>query len=203
MPNPASLPPHAQAPGTAQAAETAEALARALRAGDEAVLGRWYTLEFPAVRRLCLGFLADSAEADDAAQEALLRLRRGLPGFDPSRAYGAWRNSLVANLCRDRLRQAERRRRREQGHAREEADPGPGLAPLENAEFEADLCRALAALSPREREVFVMIDLEELEAAQAAEQLGIEASSLRAYLSLARAKLRERLRAHAPEGGSR
>jgi DNA-directed RNA polymerase specialized sigma24 family protein len=49
----------------------------------------------------------------------------------------------------------------------------------------------------------VLIDLEELEAAQAAEQLGIEASSLRAYLSLARAKLRERLRAHAPEGGSR
>lgn len=191
--------PHHRSPG-APPPEGPEVLARALGAGDEAQLGRWYALEFPVVRRLCLGFLADGAEADDAAQEALLRLRRGLASFDPARAYPAWRNSVVANLCRDRLRQAERRRRREQGHARPEAQPAAGAQRLEQQEFEADLCRALALLSPREREVFVLIDLEELEAAAAAEQLGIETSSLRAYLSLARAKLRERLRAHAPGG---
>jgi RNA polymerase sigma-70 factor (ECF subfamily) len=146
--------------------------------------------------------LANGSEADDMAQEALLKLYRALPQWDPTRPYAAWRNTLVANGCRDRLRAGARRQQRERAQARPEAQTDSAAQSLEQAEFEADLERALALLSPREREVFVLIDLEEIPAAEAAQQLELQPSSLRAYLSLARAKLREHLAAHAPERGS-
>jgi RNA polymerase sigma factor (sigma-70 family) len=178
-----------------------ESWAARLRSGEEAALGGWYQAEYPVVRRLCLGFLANGAEADNQAQEALFKLHQNLTHWDHTRPYAAWRNTLVANCCRDRLRSGIRRQQRERAQARPEATHmRPGQS-LEQAEFEADLERALTALSPREREVFVLIDLEEIPAAEAAQQLQIKASSLRAYLSLARSKLRQHLAAHAPEPG--
>ncbi|MCA9003136.1 MAG: hypothetical protein KDB61_14530, partial [Planctomycetes bacterium] len=106
MPNPQPLPQ-----STDPDRERLEALAQDLRAGDGDALGPWYELEFARVHRLCSGFLGSRTEADDAAQDAMLRLSRKLHLWDGVRAYVPWRNALVANLCRDRLRSAERRRR--------------------------------------------------------------------------------------------
>jgi RNA polymerase sigma-70 factor (ECF subfamily) len=139
-----------------------------------------------------MGFLGSRAEADDAAQDAMLHLSRKLHLWDGERPYVPWRNALVANLCRDRLRAAERRRRHEREAARDQPeavdDPDPGeWAALD---LQARLERVLGWLSPREREVFVLIDLEGHSSLEAGEQLGIAASTVRAALTLARRKLR-------------
>ena len=49
-------------------------LVPALLAGDAEAVARWYRAEHPAVWRLCLGLLVQRVEADDAAQDAMLRL---------------------------------------------------------------------------------------------------------------------------------
>jgi len=130
--------------------------------GDGDALDAWYRREHPVVHRLCTGFLADATEADDVAQDALLRLLDGLPRWDATRSWSSWRNTVVLNLCRDRLRRREARRSAEEAGARA-APPAVLPAPDDVAagrEVRAVLMAALTSLSPREREAFVLHDLQ-------------------------------------------
>jgi RNA polymerase sigma factor (sigma-70 family) len=80
--------------------------------------------------------------------------------------------------------------------------PSPEEA-AQAAEVRTLLLGALAALSPREREAFVLHDLEGADAAETALALGIGESSVRSLLSLARRRLRTLLGPHlAPSGGA-
>jgi len=192
--DPTPLP--ADAPGDElaadSAADSAADLAQALRAGRD-VLGAWYRAEYPRVHRLCRGFLASRTAADDVAQDALLHLADQLERWDPARPYAAWRNQVVVNLCRDRERAASRREHHE-GAARRPEVPAPDPADVAaSRELAAWIDRCLGALPPREREVFVLVDLEGADAAAVGEQLGVTASTVRAALAMARRRMRELL----------
>ena len=168
------------------------ALVARVIAGDAAAIERWFRGEHPVVWRLCLGFLAAPAEADDAAQDAMLHLLDRLPAWDSTRAFAPWRNSLVLNLCRDRARRQARRRRHEEFAAttrRERTLPDPADV-LQEREVRAVLADTLAALPPREREAFVLRDLEGLATEDVADAMEITASSVRSLLTLARRRLR-------------
>jgi len=177
-----------------------EALARALRAGED-VLGEWYRAEFRAVHRLCQGFLASRSGADDIAQNAMLHLADKLDQWDPARAYASWRNRVVLHQCRDHDRATRRRSLHEAG-AEWTAPPAPDPADAAAAnELSALIDRSLGLLPPREREVFVLVDLEHVPASEAAAQLGIAASTVRAALAFARRRMRDALAPMLGEGG--
>jgi RNA polymerase sigma-70 factor (ECF subfamily) len=182
------------------------ALLRAVSRGEPAAIDAWYRREHPLVYRLCAGFLADAHEAEDLAQDAMLKLIDELPRWDDRRAFPAWRNTVVLNLCRDRLRRVGARRRAEDAlalHVRERPLPSPeDLAHA--SEVRALLMEALAALTPREREAFVAHDLHGASTREAALLLGVTEASLRSLLSLARRRLRSLLGPHvpAPEGAT-
>ena len=170
------------------------------RGGDPDAVARWYELEFPVVWRLCLGVLADGEAAEDLAQETMLHLRDRLDRWDPSRPYTTWRNRVVINRGRDRLRRDDARSRAE-GRAsslRSSASlPDPSVA-AQAEETRAILEECLASLPAREREVFVLRDLEQRSTAEVAEQLEIEVSSVRSLSTLARRRIREILERRAP-----
>lgn len=169
-----------------------EALARAVLRGEDGALAAWFGAEHRAAWKLCFGLLADDAEADDAAQDAMLHLHDHLADWDPTRPYRAWRNTVVLNLCRDRMRSAKARRRAE-GQAAEVATPARLPDPIEHAargEARALLRESLAALSPREREAFVLRELEGMPTRATAAALGVTESTVRALLTLARRRLR-------------
>lgn len=183
---------------------------RAARNGDATAIDAFCRREHPAVYRLCLGFLACATEAEDAAQDAMLRLLDVLPHYDADRPFLTWRNRVVLNLCRDRLRQTGRRRAAERAAAeREGDDAAPMLDPLARAELRATLTRALTVLPQREREAFVLRELEGNGATETGRVMGINASSVRSLTTLARRRLRTLLAAtldpESPElpGGAR
>ncbi len=180
-------------------------LLRAVEAGAPEAVDAWFRAEHPEVYRLCFGFLAQAAEADDVAQEAMLHLLDTLAARDPAGSYRAWRTTVVLNRCRDRLRRGAARRAAEEGAALTRSEallPDPHAA-LERAEVEHGLALALRALPEREREAFVLRDLEGLETAEVARALAITESSVRSLLTLARRRLRELLGARlAPGGGT-
>ena len=60
-----------QHPSRSTAAPSSPALLEAVRRGDPRALERWYRTEHPRVWRTCLGLVADPAEADDLAQDAI------------------------------------------------------------------------------------------------------------------------------------
>jgi RNA polymerase sigma-70 factor (ECF subfamily) len=177
------------------------ALRSALLAGDPTAIDAWYRAEHPQVWRLCLGVLADAAEAEDLAQDAMLKLLDNLDRWDARRSWTAWRNTVVVNLCRDRLRRRGTRAAHESAAA---AGLQPGALPspadaAHAAELRSALLVALAALSPREREAFVLVDLQGTPAAQAAEAMDIAEGSVRSLLTLARRRLRGLLAPHVAE----
>jgi RNA polymerase sigma-70 factor (ECF subfamily) len=183
-------------------------LLEAVRAADAEAIDRWFRAEHPRVWKLCLGFLADGAEADDVAQDAMLRLLDTLGSYDPTRPYGAWRDAVVLNSCRDRARRTAARVRAEERAAGERL---PAVLPdpehlAAGAELREALTAALGALSPREREAFVLCELEGTPTAEAARVLGVGESSVRSLLALARRRLRgllaPRLGIGDPERGS-
>jgi RNA polymerase sigma factor (sigma-70 family) len=170
-------------------------LLHAVRTGAPEAVDAWFRAEHPEVYRLCFGFLAHRADADDAAQEAMLRILDHLSDWDTTRSYRAWRTTLVLNRCRDRARRAQSRRAAEEGaagrrHERVDLDPGSAA---EHAETEERLALGLRALPAREREAFVLRDLEGLATADVARTLEITESSVRSLVTLARRRLREQL----------
>lgn len=169
----------------------------ALMAGDSEAIAAWYRTEHPRVYRLALGFLATPEEAEDLAQDAMLKILDRIADCRPE-TYQSWATSLVNNLCRDRLRQARRRSRHEEAVATEVEAPGPRPLPAPDAGLQQQdtiglLTRALGLLTPREREVFVLCDLEQQAHAAAASILGVTISTVRSLLSLARRRLRQHL----------
>ncbi len=179
-------------------------LLAAVARGEPESLDRWYRSEHPVVYRLCFGFLADGTEAEDAAQDAMLKLADRLASYDPGRPYPAWRNTVVLNHCRDVLRRGATRRNAEQAApvqlptrlpARPEDEANAG-------EIRELLHRALTQLSPREREAFVLRDLEGRPTREAAEVLGVGESTVRSLLTLARRRLRQLLGDRLALGGS-
>lgn len=176
-------------------------LIQAVIAGDAAALDRWYRQEHPAVWRLALGFLARAELAEDLAQEAMLRLHDRLDRWDPERPYAQWRNTVVLNLCRDRLRREGARDRAEAAAAEAQLPavmPDPSSA-VEQDELRDLLRLALEQLSAREREAFVLRELEGEASRDVAAVMGIEEGSLRSLLTLARRRMRDFLGRRAPE----
>lgn len=143
------------------------------RAGDAALLARYARGDAGAARLLAerhgpvllayarrlLG--GDTAEAEDVVQEAMLRLWRIAPDWQPGRARaGTWLYRVVSNLCIDRLR---RRPQAPLDSVAEPADTGPGAeARLMQASRSAALDRALAALPARQRQAVILRHFEGL-----------------------------------------
>jgi RNA polymerase sigma-70 factor (ECF subfamily) len=140
----------------------------------------------------------DREEALEVTQEALFKAFRSLERFDITRSFRNWLFQIAANEARDRLRGARRERAvlESAGHeTRPAADPESGR---ERQEVRSDIQRLLERLSPREREVFVLRDLEDLNVAETARTLGCSGLSVRVSLSSARRKMREAIRRDFP-----
>ncbi len=130
----------------------------------------------------------------------MLHIAERLHLWDSQRPFPPWRNRLVIHLCRDFLRKETRRARHEQVAAQgleERAASHPERAMEAREELEA----ALAWLAPREREAFVLVDLEGYTAGEAAGQMGVSPSTVRAALTFARRKAREHLAQRENSGG--
>jgi RNA polymerase sigma-70 factor (ECF subfamily) len=143
-------------------------------------------------------------EALEVTQEALLRAFRSLGRFDPSRSFRNWLFQIAANEARDRYRKAARERAafgdlsdRAPSATTGSADENPESG-HDRQELRTDIMRSLTSLSPREREVFVLRDLEELDIRETSRVLGCSMLSVRVSLSSARRKLREAIRRDFP-----
>lgn len=123
--------------------------------------------------------LSDRAEAEDIAQEAMLRLWKLAPEWRSGEAkISTWVYRVAGNLCTDRLRARKRRRAEALDDV---AEPESGAASVVSGLIEADrmaaLDAALATLPDRQREAVVLRHIEGLSNPEIAEilQIGVEA----------------------------
>ncbi|MEO0603730.1 MAG: sigma-70 family RNA polymerase sigma factor [Myxococcota bacterium] len=140
---------------------------------------------WPAMRRWSLIELGNRPAAEDASQDALVRLIENIDRYDPDRPFGPWLRTLVRNVCRN-----HRRAIRPDPVPREDA-PGPSVdRGLDLRRAAGRLVDAFLDLSARQRALVELCDLQGATPAEAAEELGIEASTARVHLHRARRTLR-------------
>ena len=163
-----------------------------LYAGGDAVAARALTLRHaPRLLAVARRMLGDPVEAEDVAQEAMLRLWRIAPAWRPGEAaVGTWLYRVASNLCLDRLR----RRRATADEAPEMADDAPSaFAALARADRTAALRLALDALPERQRIAIVLRHLEERGNPEIAAILNISVEAVESLLARGRRELAARL----------
>lgn len=122
--------------------------------------------------------LADRGEAEDVAQEALLRLWRIAPDWRQGEAQvSTWLYRVTANLCTDRLR----KRRGDVGldQIAEPSDPVPSVtAQMQTRSRQMALADALATLPERQAQAVALRHLEGLTNPEIAEIMDITVTSV-------------------------
>lgn len=84
------------------------------QAGDNQAIAQFFTAYHLDVYRLALSILDDPSEADEAAQEALLRAIDRLTSYRGEATFKSWLYAITVNVCRGRLRKQRVRQRLQQ-----------------------------------------------------------------------------------------
>jgi RNA polymerase sigma-70 factor (ECF subfamily) len=179
--------------------EPDEALVARCRGGDaaafETLVGRHQGRLF----RLAFHMLRDREGALDAVQETFIRAYRSLHRFSGEGSFGGWLLRIAANLAVDGIR---RRRRGERVEVpTDDGDlaelPAPHRTPVESAEggeLRGRLERALAKLSPMQRVVLVMKEIEGFSCEEIAVTLRCSVGTVMSRLHYSRLKMKRMLR---------
>jgi RNA polymerase sigma-70 factor (ECF subfamily) len=169
-----------------------EALLGRVAAGDPAAVRALTARKLPRILALAGRMLGEATEAEDVAQEAMLRAWKQAPLWKPGVArFDTWLHRVALNLCYDRLR---RRREVLTDEPPEVADDGP--APdrgLEARDIGRRVAAAMAALPERQREAVTLCHYQEMTNIEAAAVMGLSVEALESLLSRGRRSLRAAL----------
>ncbi|HEX2682025.1 MAG TPA: sigma-70 family RNA polymerase sigma factor [Candidatus Dormibacteraeota bacterium] len=160
--------------------------------GDEAAFEALYRAHVGRVYALCLRLTADRREAEEFTQDTFVRVWERLASFRGESAFSSWLHRVTVNVVFLGLRASRRRAKR----VVTTDDPatlerlGDAAAP---AGGRLDLERAVQALPPGSREVFVLHDVEGYRHEEIAALLGVAVGTSKAQLFRARRLLREAL----------
>jgi RNA polymerase sigma factor (sigma-70 family) len=176
--------------------EPLEVAARS-RAGDNGAFTALVSAYQPRVFRWALALTGDQDEAEDVTQEVFVRVYRKLGGFRGDGSLDAW----IYRITRRVALRSRRPLPRAFDDAADEVyvtDPGSRV----DRQRAFDLIRTIAATLPlRQREVFILCDLEGRTPLETAGILAMKDVSVRASLFKARAAIRRRILATHPSYG--
>ena len=185
-------PPDGQhAPGPA---DTEAILVARAQAGDVSAFEQLSGAYADRLFMLLLRLLGDRSEAEDVAQEVMLRAWQGITRFRGQSSYFTWLYRIATN---EASRALEKRARRPAGlsiGAHELQLPAsPAHEPsrqAENSELRQALGQALAQLPPALRTAIVLRDAEGLSTQEAAEIAGVSQAAFKSRLHQARLRVR-------------
>ena len=182
--------------GPAATTEDASAEERGLvaqaQAGDLRAFERLYRRNLKRVYALCWRLADHDAAAEELVQEVFVRAWGNLGSFRGDSAFASWLYPMAVHLALDQ------RRARRRGLRFVDVDPAlveqtaaPSILPGMDAGF--DLERALRALPPRARAVFVLHDVEGHQHDEIAVMMGVDPGTSKSQLHRARRLLRAAL----------
>lgn len=192
----------------------------ALRRGDERAFTALVDRHGASMLRLALVYVRDRAVAEEVVQEAWLGVLRGIERFEGRSSLGTWLHRIVANLAKTRAMR-EARSVPFSALAGDDVDKaGPSIPPerfrgpddrwaghwatppqqwarpdheLVSAETRAVIAAAIQALSPAQRQVITLRDVEGWSAEEVCNVLALTETNQRVLLHRARTKVRRAL----------
>ena len=149
----------------------------------------------PSLRRFVFSFARRWQDADDLAQEALIKAFRSLDSFEGRASFSTWLYVVTRGICRDwyrgRLAKAREREAELEDGPDDALDAQDEL--LERREASARLWVAIRRLEPDFRTPLVLFDIEGLTYEEIAEVLGMRIGTVRSRIARGRDALRRLL----------
>lgn len=179
-------------------------LARRARDGEESAFDELVVRKMTKVVAVARRILGDEEDARDIAQLSFIRVWENLEKYDPSWSFNTWLYRIVTNLAIDFLRSRGTRERTAQGflhvvRRQEEATGDVASLELERQEVGRIFDRISGVLTERQRAVFVLKEIEELDNREIASILDCGESTIRNHLFNARRLLRQEVLRLYPE----
>jgi RNA polymerase sigma-70 factor (ECF subfamily) len=174
-------------------AEEETALLARVAAGEAQAFRALVDRHLPTVLAIARRMLKDDAEAEDVAQEAMLRLWRNAAGLELGPGgVRPWLRRVASNLCIDRVRSARNTSVVEE--VPEQAEPAGQVRHLTERELKGRVDTALKALPERQRLALTLFHYEGMSQIEVGEVLGISDEAVESLLARARRTLKASLK---------
>jgi RNA polymerase sigma-70 factor (ECF subfamily) len=171
-------------------------LVAAAQGGDRFALDQLLRRHYDRIHAVCRRVAGSTRDADDACQEALIKIVRSLPRFDGRSSFATWAYRIATNASLDELR---KRQRRPTLHAVGDEHRPETVDPRADRYTEAFADRlllddALDRLPEDLRVAVVLRDVADFDYAEIAETLDVPVGTVKSRISRGRAALATQLR---------
>ncbi|SCF31711.1 RNA polymerase sigma-70 factor, ECF subfamily [Micromonospora purpureochromogenes] len=173
-------------------ADDIDDLARAAARGEPGAVDALLAAVRPEVLRLCARLLPHREDAEEACQDALLALARGIDRFEGRSTFHTWLYRLTANRARSTYRALRRRWLVESGGVPLPDPPDPRRTSVV-AGTRLDLLDALDAVRPELAEAVTLRDVLGLNYREIAALLDVPEGTAKSRVHLARKQVRQRM----------
>lgn len=182
------------------------ALVERLRAGDQSAVEELALAYGSQIHQLALRHVKNREDAEEVAQDVLLKVSRKIAAFRGDSALSSWIYRITFNTAMSRLRTVRFSRPAEVPEHMLQTDDDPGAARHDPADWSAlpddsylrsqlrqTLQRAMTELAPIYRTPIVLRDIHGLSTEEASDVLGLKPQTLKSRLHRGRVALRARL----------
>jgi RNA polymerase sigma-70 factor (ECF subfamily) len=165
----------------------------ATKSGDSATYDYLVSKYMKRVVSIAWGIVRNSYDAEDLAQEAFVKAFQTIERFKAGEPFGPWIYRIVTNLALDVMKHRQRFRHEEIQDTLPAARGDRADLPAVANELARRIDEAIQSLPEMQRVVARLYLVEHFEHSEIAEMTSLTEGTVRSHLSLARAKLRDRL----------
>lgn len=174
-------------------------LVAAAQGGDRNALDQLLRRHYDRVYAVCRRVTGGTSDADDACQEALIKITRSLPRFDGRSAFSTWAYRIATNASLDELRKRKRRPSLHSLRGGDDEGEPEQVDPMAAKRVDAVADRlaidaALGDLSDDFKAAVVLRDVADLDYDEIADILDIPIGTVKSRIARGRAALADQLR---------
>jgi len=176
-------------------------LVQTIRGGDTDAFEQLVRRKTSKVYALCYRVIGNAEDAKDISQLVFLKLWENLEKYDPHYAFDTWLYRMVTNVAIDFMRNKQSRENAVNSNLRlvkTAADAEQGVN-VQRKEIENVFNDVASVLSPKQKTIFVMNQMDDLPSAEIAKILGCRESTVRNHLFNARKLMQQQLQLRYPE----
>lgn len=176
-------------------------LVETIRGGDADAFETLVRRKTSKVYALCYRIIGNAEDAKDISQLVFLKLWENLEKYDPHYAFDTWLYRMVTNVAIDFMRNKQSRDNAVNSNLRlvKTAADAEQTVLVQRKEVETVFNEVSSVLSPKQKTIFVMNQMEDLPSAEIAKVLGCRESTVRNHLFNARKLMQVQLQRRYPE----
>lgn len=176
-------------------------LVQTIRDGDTDAFEQLVRRKTSKVYALCYRIIGNPEDAKDISQLVFIKLWENLEKYDSKYAFDTWLYRMVTNVAIDFIRNRQSRENAVNSNLRlvkTSTDAEQGVV-FQRKEIETVFNDVASVLSPKQKTIFVMREMEDLPSAEIAKILGCRESTVRNHLFNARKLMQQQLQKRYPE----